>query len=268
VAADPVIRRTVASSCQNRPDPGGTAARGDDRRGSRARRRTGGRGGLAILGVVHTVFPGQFCGEGGRTTRLATAAQIDLEAARGGHVSAPDPRKGAALKRPTNHDKQMPLEQLLLQHCALLPHGLLRPRQHVPPLPQNSPRIQQFPPQQTCSVPHGVFDGLNWFAGQMRATPLHTSATSHCPTAGRQTVFAAFGPISHMPPTQVASAHGRDDCGQVAAVVQACGGGGGCGTSGARHGAKQTWLPAGRLGFWQHPLTSMHASPGAQFALV
>jgi len=98
---------------------------------------------------------------------------------------------------------------------------------HVLEDPLQTSRVQLF-----ASLVHGVFAGLNWFAGQLRPVPSHTSAaTSHSPAIGRQTVFAAFGAIPQLPSMQVAWAHRWDaaGAGQVAAVVHGDGGGGDAG---------------------------------------
>jgi hypothetical protein len=95
---------------------------------------------------------------------------------------------------------------------------------HVLDDPLQISNVQLF-----ASLVHGVFAGLNWFAGQLRPVPSHTSAaTSHSPATGRQTVPAAFGPTPHTPPMQVAWAHSWEvgGAGQVAAVVHGSGGSG------------------------------------------
>ena len=76
-------------------------------------------------------------------------------------------------------------------------------------------------PVQTPAARHWVPAALNWFGGQSSEVPLHASARSQTPAAARHWVPAAFGPIPHLPLTQVACAHSWDagGAGQVAGVV-------------------------------------------------
>src|SRR5207245_8361344 len=68
---------------------------------------------------------------------------------------------------------------------ALLSSQLLAVPTQVGAVPVQSSLIVQYSP----SLQEAVF-GLNWSVGHEVLVPVHFSSTSHCPTAGRQTVLA------------------------------------------------------------------------------